>query len=70
MYNKIIIRDNIPYDILRKHIKSKFENKDGSLNKQVLGLYVKEVGGDRVLEMKGYLLICKTVEDANYEDIL
>lgn len=68
-YN-IIIRDNIPYEIRNKIGKSHFQNKDGSLNKKVLGLYVKEFDSDKVLEMQGDLLICKTVEDANYEDIL
>ena len=70
MYNKIITRDNIPYEIRDKVHKGKFQNKDGSLNKKVLGLYVKELNCDKVLEMNGYLLICKTIEDANYEDIL
>ena len=67
MYNKIIIRDNIPYDILSRVHKSKFLNSNGYLNKQVLGLYVKEFKGDKVLEVKGYLLICKTIEEAVYD---
>ena len=50
MYNKIINRDNIPYEIKSKVPKSRFINKDGSLNKHVLGLYVKEFNGDKVLE--------------------
>ncbi len=67
MYYKIIIRDNIPYEIRDNIHKNKFQNKDGSLNKKVLGLYVKELNCDKVLEMKGYLLICKIVEDAQIE---
>ena len=65
-YN-IIIRDNTPYEIRKKIGKSHFQNGDGSLNKKVLGLYVKELNCDKVLEMKGDLLICKTVEDAQIE---
>ena len=70
MYNKTIIRDNTPYDILYRLDKSLFQNRDGSLNKKVLGMFVAEVGADRVMEVNKKFLICKTVEDANYEDIL
>ena len=44
-----------------------FTNKDGSVNKQVLGLYVAEFKADRVLEVKGKFLICKEIEDAQTE---
>lgn len=67
MYNKIIIRDNIPYEIKFRIPKSRFTNKDGSLNKHVLGLYVKEFNCDKVLEIQGKFLICKTIEDAEIE---
>lgn len=67
MYNKTIIRDNIPYDILYRLDKSLFQNRDGSLNKKVLGMFVAEVGADRVMEVNKKLLICKEVEDAQIE---
>ena len=67
MYNKIIIRDNIPYDILYRLDKSLFQNSDGSLNKKVLGMFVAEVGADKVMEVKKKLLICKIIEDAQIE---
>lgn len=70
MYNKTIIRDNIPYDILHRLPKSLFQNRDGNINKQVLGLFVAEVKADKVMEVNGQLLICKTIEDATYEKIL
>jgi hypothetical protein len=67
LYPNIISRDGNTYEILRAINKSMFTNKDGSLNKQVLGLYVAEVKADRVLEVKGKLLICKEIEDAKTE---
>lgn len=67
MYNKIIIRDNIPYDILYRFNKSLFQNRDGSINKKVLGMFVAEVGADKVMEINKQLLICKIVEDAQIE---
>jgi hypothetical protein len=42
-----------------------FTNKDNSINQQVLGLYVHENKGDRVLQREGQFLICKEVEEAN-----
>lgn len=67
MYNKTIIRENIPYDILYRFHKSLFQNRDGTLNKKVLGMFVAEVGADKVMEVNRQLLICKTVEDAQIE---
>lgn len=70
MYNKTIIRDNTAYDILYRFNKSSFQNRDGNINKKVLGMFVAEVEADKVMEVNGKLLICKTVEDANIESIL
>lgn len=70
MYNKTIIRNNIPYDILYRFNTSSFQNRDGNINKKVLGMFVAEVKADKVMEVNGKLLICKTVEDANIESIL
>lgn len=67
MYNKIIIRDNIPYDILYRFNKSAFQNKNNNINKKVLGMFVAEVGADKVMEINGQLLICKEIEEAIYE---
>ena len=67
LYPNIISRDGNTYEILRAINKSSFTNKDGSTNKQVLGLYVAEVKADRVLEVKGKFLICKEIEDAQTE---
>ncbi len=41
-----------------------FQNKDGSINQQVLGMYVNDWDGDRVLQREGKFLICKTIEEA------
>jgi hypothetical protein len=46
-----------------------FQNKDGSINQQVLGMYVHEWGADRVVMKDNKLLICKTIEEARYEEI-
>jgi hypothetical protein len=69
VYNKTIIRNNTPYDILYYLSPWLFKNKDGSINKKVLGMFVAEVGADKVMEVNNKLLICKEVEDANYEEM-
>ena len=69
MYNKTIIRNNIPYDILYRFNKSTFQNKDNTINKKVLGMFVAEIGADKVMEVNNQLLICKETEDANYEEV-
>ena len=69
MYNKTIIRNNIPYDILYRFNKSTFQNKDNTINKKVLGMFVAEIGADKVMEVNNQLLICKEIEDANYEEV-
>jgi translation initiation factor 2 beta subunit (eIF-2beta)/eIF-5 len=70
VYNKTIIRNNISYDILYRFNKSLFQNKDSTINKKVLGMFVAEVGADKVLEVDKKLLICKEVEDAQVEAYL
>jgi len=70
MYNKTIIRDNIAYDILHRIPVSNFRGRDGNIDKRTLGLFVAEVGADKVMEVNRQLLICKTIEDAEYEEIL
>ena len=70
MYGKIIIRNNIPYDILYRFNKSCFQNRDGNINKKVLGMFVAEVEADKVMEVNKQLLICKEVEDAQVETYL
>lgn len=67
LYPNVISRDNNTYEILRAINKSMFTNRDGSINKRVLGLYVAEFKADRVLEVKGKFLICKEIEDAQTE---
>ena len=41
-----------------------FQNRDGSINQRVLGMYVHELGADRVVQRDNKLLICKIIEDA------
>ena len=64
-FPNLITKDGNLYEILETIPRSNFINKDGSLNGKVIGMYVKEVNADRVLEKEGKLLICQLIEDAN-----
>ena len=64
MYCNIIYRDNEALEILHEINAHMFQNKDGSINQQVLGMYVHEWRADRVVMKNNKLLICKTIEEA------
>ncbi len=64
LYSNIIYNNGIAYKILNIINVYNFLNKDNSINKQVLGLYVHENGGDHVLQRDHQFLICETIEDA------
>jgi len=61
---EFITRDDIMYEVVSTTNSSNFANSDGSINQQVLGQYVHELNGDRVLQRENKLLICKVVEEA------
>lgn len=62
-YN-IIYKDGLAFEILKEISAHMFQNRDGSINQQVLGMYVNDWDGDRVLQREGKFLICKTIEEA------
>ena len=62
-YN-IIYKDGLAFEILNEISAHMFQNRDGSINQRILGMYVHELGGDRVVMRDNKLLICKIIEDA------
>lgn len=62
-YN-IIYKDGLAFEILKEISAHMFANKDGSINQQILGMYVNDWEGDRVLQREGKFLICRTIEEA------
>lgn len=62
-YN-IVYKDGLAFEILKEISAHMFANKDGSINQQILGMYVNDWDGDRVLQRKGKFLICRTIEEA------
>ncbi len=62
-YN-IAYNGDIAYKILRKLPIHNFLNKDNQINQQVLGLWVKYLGGNQVLKQENKFLICEIIEEA------
>jgi len=62
-YN-IVYYENEAYEILTKVSVSSFMNKNKTINEQVLGMYVNDWGGNRVLQKENKFLICKPIEEA------
>ena len=64
LYPNIIYSNNTAYKILRSISTHHFLNKNQSINKQVLGMYAHEIGGDHVLQQNNKFLICETIKEA------
>ena len=64
LYSNIVYNNNIAYKILDIIAIHNFVDKKGNINKQVLGMYVHEKGGDHVLQRQDKFLICETIEEA------
>ncbi len=62
--SKVIFNEGINYEVLSEIKSNLFLNSDGSMNRKVLGLYVHERGGNKVLLKEDKLLVCKEIEDA------
>ena len=62
-YN-IIYADNNAYEVLTEVNVHMLLKKNNTINEKVLGMYVHEWGGDKVMKKEGKLLICKTIEEA------
>ena len=62
-YN-IVYRNGEALEIIKEIYAHMFQNRDGSINQRVLGMYVHELGVDRVVMRDNKLLICKTIEEA------
>tara|TARA_B110000495_G_C22673441_1_gene397885 strand:+ start:246 stop:452 length:207 start_codon:yes stop_codon:yes gene_type:complete len=63
MHYNIIYKDDNAYKIIREIPTHNFQNKDGSIHQQVLGMYVHELDCDRVFRENNHFLICKKIAE-------
>ena len=64
MNKELIEKEGTLYEIIVEVNPTLFANSNGSINQQVLGMYVHEHQGERVLQREGKFLIVKVVEEA------
>ena len=57
MHYNILFRNGEAIEIVKEIAIHMFQNKDGSINQRVLGMYVHELGADRVVQRDNKLLI-------------
>ena len=62
-YN-IIYYENDAYEVIHDIAIHMFQNKNGTVNQKVLGMYVHELKADKVLQKDNKFLICKKIEEA------
>jgi hypothetical protein len=62
-YN-IIYYENNAYEVITEVAIHNFQNKDKSINQQVLGMYVNDWDANKVLQKDNKFLICKQIEEA------
>ena len=55
------------YLVLRNMHEHNFQNKDGSVNMNVLKAWRDYLGGDHVLKQNDRFLIVETIQDIEYE---
>ena len=63
MHYNIIYKDDNAYKIIREIPIHNFQNKDGSVHQQVLGMFVHELNCDRVFRENNHFLICKKIAE-------
>tara|TARA_B110000483_G_scaffold234153_1_gene303838 strand:+ start:1332 stop:1544 length:213 start_codon:yes stop_codon:yes gene_type:complete len=64
LYSNVVYNNGVAYKILNIVAMHNFADKRGNINKQVLGMYVNENGGDHVLQRNNKFLICETIQEA------
>ena len=65
MHYNIIYKDNNAYKIIREIPIHNFQNSDGSVHQQVLGMYVHELNCERVFKENNHFLICQKIEEGS-----
>ena len=59
--------DNQLYEILRTFHKSYFTNKKKEINKQLVGVWVHHLEGDKVIQTEDKFHVCKLIEEAKID---
>jgi len=66
---KIVNHESSLYQVIRELSNSYLTNKDGSLKKNLLDVWKEEFEIDVVLKSATHFMLCKKIEDLNWEMI-
>lgn len=69
MNKELITKGEEMYEVVKSIGAHMFANRNGTINQQVLGMYVHDNDSDRVLQREGKFLICKSIEEVQYEEL-
>jgi hypothetical protein len=67
---RLFYNNDTYYVVLRELKVHQVSNSNGSINMEVLKAWRDYLGGDHVLRMNNSYLICETVEEPDYEEIV
>lgn len=67
---RLFYNNDTYYVVLRELKTHQVSNSNGSINMEVLKAWRDYLGGDHVLRMNNSYLICETVEEPDYEEIV
>jgi len=69
-YNLVNVGDDL-LQVIRDFNPSYFvtDKNSDQINQQLLGAWVHHLGGDRAVRKDNRLLICRTIEEIEYEEI-
>ena len=67
---KMFYNNDTYYVVLREFKGHQVSNSNGSINMEALKAWRDYLGGDHVLKVQDSYLICETVEEIDYEEIV
>ena len=67
---KLFYNNDTYYVVLRELKVHQVSNSNGSINMEVLKAWRDYLNGDHVLRVNDSYLICETVEEPEYEDVV
>ena len=68
---KIVSINDTPLEVIRDFTPIYFvtDRNSNQMNQKLIGLWVEYLGGDRVVRKDDRILICKTIEEVEWEEV-
>ena len=68
---KIVSINDTPLEVIRDFTPTYFvtDRNSNQMNQKLIGLWGEYLGGDRVVRKDDRILICKTIEEVEWEEV-